>query len=216
MTSNPGPWLVVGLGNPGAKFSGTRHNVGFGAVDSLVRTERITFSGSSGAAEVGVCRNGDLVIAKPTTFVNASGDAVRGLMQRFGIGRDRVIVIHDDVHVEAGDVDVVVGVPHGGHNGVASVMDRVGSNRFVRIRVGVGGPAKGRRLEDHVLERPGRAERKCVEIAVGEAAVVARTVVALGAEKAMEGWSLDATGGAREPGSSRRVVSRRTPTPHRP
>lgn len=202
---------MVGLGNPGAKFSGTRHNAGFDVVDSLARSERVTFSGALCAAGVGVCRNGDLVIAKPTTFVNASGDAVRGLMHRFGVGRDRVIVVHDDVRLEAGNVDVVVGGPHGGHNGVASVVDGVGSDRFVRIRVGVGGPARGRRLEDHVLERPGRAERRCAELAAGEAAGVARTVVALGAEKAMEGWRLDATGRARGPGGSGRAESRRTP-----
>lgn len=193
-------WIVVGLGNPGAKYARTRHNAGFDAIDHVAKVEKISIDERSCGAMVGVGRGGRLVLAKPHTFMNASGDSIAELVRRFAVPRSRVIVIHDDVRLWVGDVDVVTLGAHGGHNGVKSVISCLGAPcGFLRVRVGVGSAPRDRLLEDHVMGRFDRVDRCNVERAFDEVSGAIRAAMAVGVEKAVGGWRVDRSGNTREP-----------------
>ncbi|MDR0319732.1 MAG: aminoacyl-tRNA hydrolase [Rickettsiales bacterium] len=127
-------WLIVGLGNPGAKYDGTRHNIGFAAADLV-----------AGGAEFKAWKNslvlraGDTIIAKPQTFMNLSGRAVQELLAFYKIPSDHLIVIHDDIDLKPGDIRTKTGGSSGGHNGIKSIDEAVGPGYF-RVRIGVGHP----------------------------------------------------------------------------
>lgn len=134
--------LVVGLGNPGKKYDGTRHNVGFAAVDAFVRSHgvgdfRDKFSGEFGKADVAGTAVSWL---KPQTFMNLSGESVQPAMAFLKTGVPELVVVHDELDLPFGDVRLKVGGGHAGHNGLRSILGRVGSPDFVRVRVGIGRP----------------------------------------------------------------------------
>jgi len=147
--------LVVGLGNPGARYAGTRHNVGFEVVDSLL--ERATTASERGdpewwAAEcelAGAAR----VLLKPLTFMNRSGPAVARAVGRFGSGTERLVVVVDDVALPPGRLRVRARGSHGGHNGLRSIIEALGTEEFPRVRIGVGAGPPGEDLADHVLSK---------------------------------------------------------------
>lgn len=130
--------LVVGLGNPGKKYEQNRHNVGFMAVDELCRAENVAeyrekFSG--------VFAKGDaLSVLKPMTFMNLSGDSVQPCAAFLKVGPESIVVVHDELDVPFGEVRIKVGGGHAGHNGLRSIIDRLGTPDFVRVRVGISRP----------------------------------------------------------------------------
>lgn len=143
---------MVGLGNPGPKYVGTRHNVGYLVTDELVRR-----SGGDGLhatrgvkATTAAAEDGVLLV-RSTTFMNLSGDAVAPLAEAHGIPAGRVIVIHDELDLPVGKVKVKLGGNENGHNGLKSITDRLGTRDYVRVRVGIGRPADGTGIVDHVL-----------------------------------------------------------------
>lgn len=141
-------WLIVGLGNPGPRYTTTRHNVGFLAADVLVSE----FEGVPGIkAELGV--DGDAIVVKPTTFMNLSGEAVAPVAKRFNVPVERIIVIHDELDLPEGTVRVKQGGNENGHNGLKSVSEHLGSRDYLRVRVGIGRPPAGTRIPDWVLAR---------------------------------------------------------------
>jgi PTH1 family peptidyl-tRNA hydrolase len=147
--------LIIGLGNPGPKYRGTRHNVGFAVVDELTRRHGLVFQ--AGPADALIARMRDLsvpaIVARPMTFVNRSGQAVAGLMRYFRILPGDLLVVADDVNLPVGRLRARQSGSAGGHNGLKSIVEQLGSDEFPRLRVGVGRGDPRRDLADHVLAR---------------------------------------------------------------
>jgi PTH1 family peptidyl-tRNA hydrolase len=169
----PADLLVVGLGNPGEEYAGSRHNSGADVVGVLAarhggRLKRGKERALSGEVRVG----GRLVaLAVPLTYYNDSGLAVSALVQRHGVeDPERVVVVHDELDLPVGVVRVKVGGGLAGNNGLKSIKQHLHTDAFCRVRIGVGKPPGRMQGADHVLRRPGKAERTELDIAVQEAA----------------------------------------------
>lgn len=134
--------LVVGLGNPGMHYANTRHNIGFRCLNHFAKTRGISVDRQQCRAKVGYGKVGgnQIVLAKPRTFMNSSGEAVHLLVKRFNITLHDILVIHDDLDLPLGGIRLRGGGGSGGHKGVASIIECLGSPEFPRIRVGVGRP----------------------------------------------------------------------------
>lgn len=189
----PFDWLVVGLGNPGKEYARTRHNVGHEVVEELARRRGDTMKGGRDHALVAESRipsaEGDerVVLAFPLTYMNESGRAVRALTRRYGIDDPaRLVVVHDELDLPPATVRVKVGGGLAGHNGLRSIVQHLGTQDFVRVRLGVGKPPGGKdRGADHVLSRlPGR-QRELFDVAVREAADAVELIVTDGPDAAM-------------------------------
>lgn len=134
--------LLVGLGNPGSKYKNTRHNIGFMLLDHLVDQAATSFKDSKWQAElvkIGF-NNGSAFLAKPQTYMNLSGTPVQGISSYYQIPADRIIVIHDDLDLDVGRIKMVFNRGAGGHNGIKSIIDNLGTKEFTRIRIGIGRP----------------------------------------------------------------------------
>lgn len=180
--------LVVGLGNPGREYEGSRHNVGFDALDAFIARHGGTLRAGRDRALVAEMRVGDarVVAAKPTTFMNDSGAAVGALARRFGIDdATRVVVVHDELDLEPGDVRVKCGGGLAGHNGLRSIERHLRTLDFVRVRIGVGKPPTKEQGAAHVLGRLGRRDREVLDAAAERAADAVDAIVAEGADAAM-------------------------------
>lgn len=155
--------IVVGLGNPGQEYANTRHNAGFHVVDLLAENLRVTYWKDEAGAKVGVVRFGedDLVLAKPQTYMNLSGKAVAKLARAHDAAPEDIIIVHDDLDLPEETVRVKRGGGHGGHNGLRSLADALGSGDFLRVRIGIGRPPGRQDAADFVLEpmRKEAAER---------------------------------------------------------
>lgn len=167
-------FLVVGLGNPGREYAGTRHNVGFEAVDYLSEKlnfdiSKIKFKGTIGEKNV----SGEKVIfLKPSTYMNLSGESVREAASFYKIPMENIIVIYDDVAIEVGRIRIREKGSDGGHNGMKSIIFQFGNNAFPRIRIGIGGPKED--MVSHVLGGFRPEEKKpMIEaiMAAGDAAI---------------------------------------------
>lgn len=166
-------WLVVGLGNPGAEYAATRHNVGWMALDQLAETlEPVRGIKARVAVIDGVA------YAKPTTFMNTSGEGVGPLAAMLGVPPERVVVMHDELDLPVGKVRVKLGGNENGHNGLKSVTEHIRTRDYVRVRIGIGRPPAGVAVPDWVLGPVSGDER------IDLAAEAARLVVAEGLAKA--------------------------------
>ncbi len=134
--------LVVGLGNPGRHYVNNRHNVGFMCLNHFAKTHGIQFDKKQGGARIGLgeVNSSQIVLARPQTYMNSSGEAVSQLVREFNISLDDLFVIHDDLDLSLGRIRVRRGGSSGGHNGIKSIIAELGSHEFVRIRVGIGRP----------------------------------------------------------------------------
>lgn len=179
--------LIVGLGNPGAKYRNTRHNVGFRVVEALAERLDCAFNDRAGDALLAEAWIGDesVTLAKPLTYMNRSGRAVEALLRRTGASHDTLLVVYDDVHLEAGRIRLRPKGSAGGHNGVQDVIDRLGSREFARLRVGVGDDFAHGELVDYVLSPFSRAQRPLVEEAVTRSQEAIVTFVQEGLQPAM-------------------------------
>ena len=141
-TRDIAPWIIVGLGNPGTDYVSTRHNIGFRCVDHLAERSGIKISEKRRHALLGkgFFQNLPIVLAKPKTFMNASGEAVRYLIQRFGPPRNKILIISDDMDLPMGQLRIRTAGGSGGHRGLDSIIEQLGNNEFPRLRVGVGRP----------------------------------------------------------------------------
>lgn len=184
----PADLLVVGLGNPGREYEGTRHNVGFATIDELARRHGGRLRSGKERALVDEVRVAGLrvALAEPTTFMNLSGESVTLLVRRFGIVDPRsLVVVHDELDLEPGVVRIKVGGGLAGHNGLRSIKSHLHTDEFVRVRIGVGKPASKEQGADHVLRRVGRAERDLLDAAVAHAADAVESILADGVDAAM-------------------------------
>ncbi|MCP3934178.1 MAG: aminoacyl-tRNA hydrolase [Actinomycetia bacterium] len=175
----PAEFLVVGLGNPGSDYRGTRHNVGVEVVEILSRRHarpgtdgelRLSKPERALTAEVEV-EGHRVALAFPQTYMNLSGEAVSPLVKRHGIVDPRqIVVVHDEIDLVVGGLRVKVGGGNAGHNGLRSIDLHIGSRDYARVRVGVGRPTNSRAGRDHVLKVPSKAERSELDVIVEEAA----------------------------------------------
>ncbi len=187
MTDETGPWLVVGLGNPGREYAGNRHNVGFMVADLLAGRLGAKFGRHKRAmAEVAEGRLGfggpKLVLAKPLTYMNLSGGPVASLAQFYKVPPDRVIAVHDELDIGYGQLRLKCGGGEGGHNGLRSMSKSLGTKEYVRVRFGIGRPPGRQDPADYVLSDFGSVERKELDFLVDRAADVVESVVTRGVE----------------------------------
>ena len=180
--------LVVGLGNPGKKYARTRHNVGTDAVELLAERLGARLKAGRDRALVAETRidGRAVVIAVPTTWMNESGEAVGPLARRYRVDPSRIVIVHDELDLAPAVVRVKVGGGLAGHNGLRSVSQHLGSNDYVRVRIGVGKPQSKEQGADHVLSSIPAAERKELDIAVEVAVDAIERIVTAGPEAAMQ------------------------------
>lgn len=163
--------LIIGLGNPGSKYEGTRHNIGFDVVDSLCRKHDISMTEQKFRADYTVWhyKGEKIILVKPYTYMNLSGEALLPLMSYYGVAMDEIVVVYDDLDLEPGRLRLRQNGSSGGHNGIKSVIQMLGDQEFNRIRVGIGRSKVGRKVVDHVLERFDLEERIDVDRAIDQA-----------------------------------------------
>ena len=180
------PWIVLGLGNPGPEYRDTRHNAGHWCVQRLaeetgatlenrrlVRTGQIHIAGHAG------------VLALSRTYVNLSGEAAEYLLTRYGAAPERLIVVSDDINLRVGAIRIRKQGSAGGHKGLRSITAAIGTDKYKRVRIGVGKPTSPDRQIEHVLGVPGPGERAAVDESIARAVQAIRTIVSEGVESSM-------------------------------
>jgi PTH1 family peptidyl-tRNA hydrolase len=183
--------LVVGLGNPGRQYAQTRHNVGFEVIDNLSHRWNIPAEGKQLGALVGAGRIGDskVLLTRPQSFMNRSGQPVRSLMGYFKAAPEDVVVVHDDLDLPFGRIQLKKGGGHGGHNGLRDLNKHVGAE-YIRVRVGVGRPPEGWDVADYVLGKWTDREKAQVDDVVGEACDAVEAILRDGMETAMNTFNV--------------------------
>ncbi len=190
-------WLIVGLGNPGPEYSHNRHNVGYWCVNRLARLHGIDIKAKKlatiGAGEV---RGVEVVLLKPRTYVNLSGNAVGPAMKQNGILPEHVCVLYDELDLPMGRIRIKANGSHGGHNGLKSIIDAIGSRDFPRIRIGIGRPhVSGEPTWDpehvapYVLGNPTPEQAKTLQDAVSRACDAVELMLTEGVEAAMSRYN---------------------------
>ena len=179
--------LIVGLGNPGARYAGTRHNMGFLVVDALAQRSGVEINRERFEALLGRGEISDVpvILAKPLTFMNLSGRSVAQIARYFGIGAEDILIVHDDMDFPVGDVRIKAGGGAGGHKGLLSIIDQLGGADFARVRVGIGRPPAFETAERYVLERFSEGETRDLARAVERAGDAVIAVVSSGVHAAM-------------------------------
>ena len=180
--------LIAGLGNPGKKYEGTRHNMGFEVADRLINRHNIPQSGVKFNAMYGKGMIGGnrVVVMKPLSFMNLSGGPIQEMAAYFKIDPENdLIVIHDDIDLAPGQLRIRKQGSAGGHNGMKDIIKRLSTEKFIRIRVGVGAKPKDWDLADHVLSRFDAVDRKAVDEALDLAADAVEMIVTEGIDAAM-------------------------------
>ena len=197
-----GPWLVVGLGNPGPQYAGNRHNVGQMVLDELARRTGATFGARASGllsrrpqAAVAETRLGVLpggapgprvVLAKPTTYMNVSGGPVAALAKYYGVEPERVVMVHDELDIPFAEVRLKRGGGEGGHNGLRDTTKALGTKDYVRVRVGIGRPPGRQDPADFVLKNFSTTEVKDLPWLLDHAADAVEAVVLEGLEAAQQ------------------------------
>jgi len=180
-------WLIVGLGNPGAEYERTRHNLGFMLADLLATETNAQIKRTECRALVGRAKIGGrgVELVKPQTYMNLSGEAVKCLLQKEERSRERLIVISDDLALPFGRIRLRPQGSHGGQNGLRSIIDRLGTMEFIRLRIGIAPEHPISNAANFVLERFSRTEAAAVGEVLKNSADAVRVVIKDGIEKAM-------------------------------
>ena len=176
-------WVVVGLGNPGSKYAGNRHNIGAVVIEDIA-SER----GANLKSHKSGCLAGEVagvVLARPTSYMNESGRPVAALLRFYKTPPSHLVVVHDELDIPFGDIRVKVGGGVAGHNGLKSVAQHLGTKEFVRIRFGISRPPGQRDAADHVLSDFAKRERDDLPALIDEAKAAVETIVEHGVERAM-------------------------------
>lgn len=183
--------MIVGLGNPGRKYEGTRHNIGWDVIDLLAEElgSRVIVNRSGGLTGTAVLEGEKLLLVKPLTYMNLSGDCVQPLAAYYRLAPEDILVICDDINLPLGQLRIRVKGSAGGHNGLKSIIARLGSDAFPRIRCGVGAAPEVMELADYVLGHFSGSEEKTIREEKQLAAAAARCFVTEGAAKAMNEYN---------------------------
>jgi PTH1 family peptidyl-tRNA hydrolase len=187
--------LIVGLGNPGKKYSHSRHNVGFLVLESLAKRfnidiHRKKFDSLMGKGIVSDC---PVVLVKPQTFMNLSGVAVEKYARFFTVHMEEVIVVHDDLDLPFNDIRIKMGGGDGGHKGLRSMIDRLGGSDFVRVRLGIDKPDRKEMVERYVLERFSEDEMKMLPHLITRACDAVGEILLSGTQTAMNKFNVRGT-----------------------
>lgn len=185
-------YLIVGLGNPGKQYEATRHNMGFDTLDYLIEEHRVPQGGVKFNAMYGkaVIGGQKAILMKPLSYMNLSGGPVREMANYFKVDPEtELIVVYDDIDLEPGQLRIRKQGSAGGHNGIKDIIRQLGTEKFLRVKVGVGAKPKGWDLADHVLGRFSSEERKLVDEAIGRAAAAVEKILADGADAAMNEYN---------------------------
>jgi len=195
--SRPGTWLVVGLGNPGEKYKNHRHNIGFMCLDELARGYKITLTHSRFHARTGEGKvaGTDIILVRPQTFMNLSGEAVGKLVRRHRVKPENLVVAHDEMDLPPGKIRLRSG-GSSGHKGINSIIEHTGTGEFIRVRVGVGRPDAGEQgktgredIIDHVLGDFTAEEQAIVDKVIPLVAEAIETIIRDGLTAAMNKYN---------------------------
>lgn len=181
-------FIIVGLGNPGREYEDTRHNIGFHVIETLAEQERIPVLEKKHRALIGKGYIGGekVILAKPLTYMNLSGECVRELVDYYKIDeKEELLIISDDISLPPGQLRLRKKGSAGGHNGLKNIIAHLGHEEFMRLKMGVGEKPEGWDLVDYVLGHFSREEKKEMDKAAGEAADAIRMVIGDGADAAM-------------------------------
>ena len=184
----PADLLVVGLGNPGSEYQASRHNVGAEVIELLAQRHGGTLKRTRERALVAEVRIEDdrVALAFPQTYMNLSGEAVALLVKRHGItDPERIVVVHDELDLPLGRIQIKRGGGLAGHNGLRSIKAHLHTDEFVRVRIGVGKPVTKEQGADHVLRRPAKRDRLELDVSVNEAADAVELIRSEGVDAAM-------------------------------
>ena len=165
--------LIAGLGNPGSSYEPTRHNAGFWFMDALAKQYHVSFAnesrfhGQTARVTIGEC---PLYLLKPGAYMNRSGQSVAALCRYYRIPVSQVLIVHDELDLDAGTVRLKQGGGHGGHNGLRDIITSFsGDAGFYRMRIGIGHPGNSREVVDYVLQKPGKQDRESIGLAIDAA-----------------------------------------------
>lgn len=181
-------FIIAGLGNPTLQYAGTRHNVGFEVIDAIADKYNISVDGRKNRAYIGKGMIGGrkVILAKPQTYMNLSGESIRGLVDYYKAEpEEELLVIYDDVSLDVGKLRIRKKGSAGGHNGIKNIIANLGTEVFPRIKVGVGGKPKDYDLADYVLGHFSRAEREMIEEGCRQAVCAVEKILEDGADAAM-------------------------------
>ncbi|MCH8892226.1 MAG: aminoacyl-tRNA hydrolase [Chloroflexi bacterium] len=184
--------LLVGLGNPGARYSSTRHNVGFRFIDLMAKKAEIRLNERRAKAVLGRGRiaGHDVVLAKPRTFMNNSGEGIQYLLARFGGRPADLLVVYDEMALPTGRIRLRAAGSHAGHNGIRSIISTVQTEEFPRLRIGVGQPSQGSESIPHVLGRFSKEEEPLIAQAVQDAVSAVRCMLEESIDIAMNRYNV--------------------------
>lgn len=185
-------WIVVGLGNPGPEYERSRHNVGFWVVDTLADRIGVALTRCRYRSLFarGLLHGSQVLLAKPVTFMNESGFSVSKWQAALRLGPGRIIVVHDDLDLPLAQLRVKVGGGFGGHRGIRSVIEAIGSADFLRVKIGIGRPQKGQDAAAHVLDPFDEREGEMIRGAVQRATDAVEALVQEGLEAAMNRYNV--------------------------
>lgn len=181
-------YIIVGLGNPGSAYEGTRHNVGFKAIDALGTAFGISVDTKKHKALIGkgIVGGQKVILAKPQTYMNLSGESVRELLDYYKSDEEEeLIVIFDDISLDVGNLRIRKKGSAGGHNGIKNIIAHLGHNQFQRIKIGVGEKPKGWDLADYVLGSFSKGDRELIEEALPKVCRAVELMLVEGPEEAM-------------------------------
>ncbi|HVN64811.1 MAG TPA: aminoacyl-tRNA hydrolase [Candidatus Binataceae bacterium] len=184
-------WAIVGLGNPGEEYAHSRHNSGFMVIDRIAKENsagppRKKFKGLAAEAEIA---GRAVILVKPQTYYNASGECVAALLGYFKVVPQRLIVVHDELDLEAGRLRIKCGGGDAGNRGVRSIAQSLGTAEFIRVRVGIGRPGAAEDAKERVLKTMTRAQMQEFDAALDRAADAVKSVIADGLERAMNRYN---------------------------
>ncbi len=189
-------YIIVGLGNPGKEYTNTRHNIGFDVIDTLADAAGISVIEKKHKALIGkgVIDGQKIVLVKPQTFMNLSGESVRAVIDYYKVDEEQeLIVISDDISLDVGNIRIRKKGSAGGHNGLKNIIAHLGHDTFMRVKMGVGEKPKGYDLADYVLGHFNAQERKVMDIAAKSAVDAIRMIMAGDVDKAMNEYNKKST-----------------------
>jgi PTH1 family peptidyl-tRNA hydrolase len=178
-------WIIVGLGNPGSKYVRTRHNIGFAVLDQFAGDHNLEFKEKT---DLRICSGSigtdKIVLMEPLTFMNRSGTPVKKVMDKYPVTPDNLIVVQDDLDIEPGRLKIRKKGSAGGHNGIASIIQTIGTNEFIRVKIGIG-REPGMPTDGYVLSKFKKEEQPLIKEAVTTAVDAIHCIITEGIDRAM-------------------------------
>ena len=184
-------YLIAGLGNPTLQYAGTRHNIGFDTITRICDDNNIMLTSKKHKALIGqgILGGEKVILAQPQTYMNNSGESVAEIARYYKLAPDNIIIIYDDISLPVGQLRIRGKGSAGGHNGIKSIIKCLGSENFLRIKIGVGEKPDNRDLADYVLSRFSNEDNVIIREALGEAAKACECIISQGMQSAMNKYN---------------------------